>query len=85
MNTQYLKELLVFSEELNWTVAAEKLFTTRPTLVDHMRCLETELECKLIASGQRQPRPELTPAGRRFTRTAKELLGHWDATCNEYR
>ena len=84
MNTQYLKEFLVFAEELNWTVAAEKLFTTRPTLVDHMRCLETELECKLIASGQRQPRPELTPAGRRFTRTAKELLGHWDATCNEY-
>ena len=29
MNTQYLKEFLVFSEELNWTVAAEKLFTTR--------------------------------------------------------
>ena len=85
MNTQYLKEFLVFSEELNWTVAADKLFTTRPTLVDHMRCLEAELECKLIASSQRQPRPELTPAGRRFTRTAKELLDHGDSTRVEYR
>ena len=85
MNTQYLEEFLVFSEELNWTVAAEKLFTTRPTLVDHMRCLEAELECKLITSSQRQPRPELTPAGRRFTRTAKELIEHWDAARIEYR
>lgn len=85
MNTRYLEEFLVFAEELNWTVAADRLFTTRPTLADHVRALEAELECKLVLSGQGQARPALTPAGRRFTRTAKELLERWDAVRTEYR
>lgn len=81
MNTRYLEEFLVFSDLLNWTVAAERLYTTRPTLVDHMHALEAELECTLIVS--EQGRPALTPAGRRFTRTSKELLEQWDAARNE--
>ena len=83
MNTRFLEEYLVFSELLNWTVAAERLFTTRPTLTDHIRSLETELECQLVANAQ--GRPALTPAGRRFTRSAKEVLEHWRSTCKEYR
>lgn len=87
MNTCYLEEFLVLSDELNWTAAAQRLFTTRPTLVDHIRALEAELECKLVLSGQgqAQARPALTPAGRRFTRTAKELLERWDGVRSEYR
>ena len=83
MNTRQLEEYLAFSEELNWTVAAERLYTTRPTLVDHLRALEAELECKLIVSTS--GRPSLTPAGRRFTRTSKEMLESWEAVCGEYR
>ena len=83
MNTQHLQEYLVFSEELNWTTAARRLFTTRPTLVEHVRGLEQELSCKLVVS--RDGRLALTPAGRRFTRTAKELLEAWEAAQAEYR
>ncbi len=83
MNTRFLEEYLVFSELLNWTAAAERLFTTRPTLADHIHSLETELECQLVANAQ--GRPVLTPAGRRFARTAKEVLEHWQSACEEYR
>lgn len=84
MDTRYLREYLAFSEDLNWTVAAKRLFTTRPTLVDHIRALETELECQLVTS-TRQGRPQLTPAGRHFTRTAQELVEQWEAARQEYR
>ena len=83
LNTRHLEEYLVFSETLNWTVAAERLFTTRPTLVNHIRALEVELECQLVVSNQ--GKLALTPAGRRFTRTAKELSEQWAGACEEYR
>lgn len=82
LNTRFLEEFLVFSELLNWTVAAKQLYTTRPTLVEHMRSLESELGCKLVENIQ--GRPALTAAGRRFTRTAKETLENWDKVCKEY-
>ena len=83
MNTRYLEEYLAFSETLNWTTTAQRLFTTRPTLVDHVRCLETELECQLVTASQ--GRPMLTPAGRRFIRTAEQLVETWNAARTEYR
>ena len=83
MNTRYLEEYLLFAEELNWSTASEKLFITRPTLVDHLRALESELECKLVASDRKQV--ALTPAGKQFVQTARDLLGQWSAVCSEYR
>lgn len=83
MNTRQLEEFLAFSEGLNWTAAAERLYTTRPTLTDHLRALEAELECKLITSTK--GRPTLTPAGKRFARTAKEVLESWETVRSEYR
>lgn len=83
MNTRYLEEFLAFSELLNWTAAAKQLYTTRPTLVEHMRSLEAELGCPLVAS--EHGRPALTPAGRRFTRSAEETLEYWERVRGEYR
>ena len=45
VNTRFLEEFLVLSEELSYSSAAERLFTTRPTLTEHMRSLEAELSC----------------------------------------
>lgn len=84
MNTRYLEEFLALSKELNWTSTAERLFTTRPTLVDHIRALEAELECKLVVSSKRG-HPRLTPAGRRFTHTAQETIAQWESVRKEYR
>lgn len=83
MNTRHLEEFLLFAQELNWSTTAEKLFVTRPTLVDHIRCLEAELECKLVVSDQHQP--ALTPAGRRFVQTAHDLTSSWEHIRAEYR
>lgn len=64
-------------------MASEKLFVTRPTLVDHVRQLESELECKLVTSEHKQV--ALTPAGRQFAQTARELLATWEDVRQEYR
>jgi len=83
LNTRFLEEYLLFAEELNWSTASEKLFVTRPTLVDHVRQLETELECKLVSSDHKQL--ALTPAGRQFVQTARDLLRSWETVREEYR
>lgn len=83
MNTRYLKEFLVIAEELNFSAAAKRLYTTRPTLSEHLTELEDELGCKLVERGR--GKPALTPLGRRFLGTASELLKQWDGVVGEYR
>lgn len=56
MNTRYLKEFLVIAEELNFSAAAKRLYTTRPTLSEHLAELEDELGCKLVERGHGSPR-----------------------------
>lgn len=83
MNTRYLEEFLIIAEELNFSVAAKRLYTTRPTLSEHLTELEDELGCKLVERGR--GKPALTPPGRRFLNTASELLAQWDDIVGEYR
>ena len=83
VNTRYLKEFLVIAEELNFSAAAKRLYTTRPTLSEHLAELEDELGCKLVERGR--GKPALTPLGRRFLGTASDLLGQWDEVVGEYR
>lgn len=82
VNTRFLEEFLVIAEELNYSTAAERLFTTRPTLVEHLRSLEAELACKLVITQQR--RIALTPAGSRFVQTARSVLASWEEVRAEY-
>ena len=70
VNTRYLKEFLVIAEELNFSAAAKRLYTTRPTLSEHLAELEDELGCKLVERGH--GKPALTPLGRRFLGTASD-------------
>lgn len=83
MNTRHLQEFLVFSDVLSYTEAAERLFVTRPTLAGHIRALEEELGCKLVASDRRNV--WLTSEGRRFVQTARDTLAAWEDTCASYR
>ena len=83
MNTRHLQEYLTFSEVLNYTEAAQRLFVTRPTLVEHIRALEDELGCKLVASDRRHA--WLTAEGQRFVQTARDALASWERTCAQYR
>ena len=52
VNTRYLEEFLVIAEELNFSAAAKRLYTTRPTLSEHLAVLEDELGCKLVERGR---------------------------------
>lgn len=82
MNTRYLEEFLLFAKMLNYTVAAKKLYITRPTLSEHIAELEEELGCKLVTKNQ--GKALLTPAGKRFVQTATNLMEEWDEVCQEY-
>lgn len=81
LNTRYLQEYLVFADELNYSIAAQRLFISRPTLNDHLESLENELGCTLIAHGAK---PTLTPQGRKFVNTATKLLREWDDIVQEF-
>lgn len=81
MNTRFLEEYLVFAEELNYSIAAQRLFISRPTLNNHLEALEKELGCTLIVHGAR---PQLTPQGRKFVNTATKILNEWESTVQEF-
>lgn len=82
MDTRQLEEFLVLAQELNYSAAAKRLFITRPTLVEHIRSLEAELECKLVESDGKHI--ALASGGKRFVITAESLLKTWRETKDEY-
>lgn len=83
MDTQHLEEFLIFAEELNYTSAAKRSFITRPTLVEHMNELENMLGCRLVT--KEQGAIALTHLGKRFKKTASDLLSETNSIVEEYR
>lgn len=81
LNTRYLKEFLTFSREMNFSAAAKQLFITRPTLNEHIAELESELGCALVEKSK--GKAALTPAGKRFVKTAETFLASWAQTVDE--
>lgn len=79
MNTRYLKEFLVIAEELNFSAAAKRLYTTRPTLSEHLAELEDELGCKLVERGR--GKPALTPAWEAVPRHSLRFAGAMGRSC----
>ncbi len=70
-----LKQILCFvtvAEELNFTLAAQKLFVSQPGLSRHIQNLERELGLILFERDNKSV--TLTPAGLHFLSTARELL-----------
>ena len=72
MNRKQLQYVIELSEDLNFSVVAEKLGITQPALSKQILSLEKELDVKLF---DRSSIPlTLTPAGERFVADAKELI-----------
>lgn len=74
MNTDYLKEFVVFAGHLNFTTAAKALRMSQPTLSRHVSELERYYECDLV---DRTSSPlRLTHCGRTLLGQAPELIAH---------
>lgn len=82
MKIEYLNDFLVFSQTLNYSYAARKLYTTQPSLSNHVRALEKEFGVRLVTQGQN---PELTPAGKELVERGSELMGQYDAMVQAIR
>ena len=74
MKLEYLNDFLVFSQTMNYSKAARRLYTTQPSLSNHIRALEKEIGVRLVTEGLN---PQLTGAGR-------ELIGHASELLNQY-
>lgn len=82
MDMRQLREYLVFAEELNYSLAAKRLFVSRPALAAHLAELEDELNCQLI--NKHGGRASLTTAGRQFVDVAQRFTDEWDAIVDTY-
>ena len=83
MDLRQLREYLVFAEELNYSLAAKRLFVSRPSLAAHLAELEDELNCQLI--DKHGGHATLTGAGKQFVDTARRLVSDWEAVIETYR
>lgn len=71
MKMQHLREFILFSEYVNFTIAAKKLFISQPALSNHIATLERELGVSLVNRGEM---PSLTRVGRVFLNDAIALV-----------
>ncbi len=72
MDINYYMEFLVLTEVKNFSVAADMLFLSGPTLSRHIKGLETELGITLFDRNQHSV--ELTSAGREILPYAKQIV-----------
>lgn len=71
MSIRSLSYFLVAAEELNFTIAAQKLHITQQTLSSHIKRLEEQYGVVLF---ERRPRLRITPAGERMVHYASRII-----------
>ena len=76
LHTRKLRYFLVVAEELHFSRAAARVYLTQQALSRQIKELEEELGIQLFERTTR--RVELTPAGRAFHGSVRELLGSFD-------
>ena len=60
MNIDHLREFVTFSQYMNFSVAAKKLFLSQPALSSHIKALEKDLGAPLVDRAS----SSFTPANR---------------------
>ncbi len=83
MNISYYQEISVLAEQLNFSKAAESLFTTQSTLSKHVSAVEKEAGFKIFL--RTTSKVELTPAGRVFVAHIRKCLEYHDRAMCEGR
>jgi LysR family hca operon transcriptional activator len=76
MNLRYLRYFIAVAEEMNFTRAAERLYTVQPSLSRQIRCLEEIVGTALFYRDKHKL--ELTEAGRIFLEEARAMLRQVD-------
>lgn len=74
MNIRQLQFFVAIVEEGSLSKAALKVHVAQPSLSQHVRHLEAELNCKLLFRGPKGVEP--TEAGRTLLQHARVILGH---------
>jgi DNA-binding transcriptional LysR family regulator len=83
MELRHLRYFVAVAEELNFTRAAERLYTAQPSLSTQIRGLEEELGVQLLERDKK--RVYLTQAGRHFLDRARTILSSVQSTKDEIR
>lgn len=82
MDFKQLQSFVAVAKYKSFSVAAEKLFISQPTISTHIKLLEDELESRLII---RSPKHlELTPRGIEFYDCANSILNLRDGLLNRW-
>ncbi len=78
MTIHQLRCFIAVAEELNFSVAAERLFTTQPSITYQISALEKETGLHLFERTTR--RTKLTPAGNAFYQDIKHIPDYYEAS-----
>lgn len=82
MDFKQLQSFVAVAKYKSFSIAADKLFISQPTISTHIKLLEEELESKLII---RSPKYlELTPRGSEFYEFANNILNMQDDLLNRW-
>lgn len=79
MKLSYLKEFIVLSKYLNFSVAAKRLHMTQPGLSRHISGLENEVGVKLFDRDTHGVK--LTDKGEHFLRGVQKIIDDYDFLC----
>lgn len=71
MQIEQLRQFLVLSEELNYSIAAERLYISQPSLSKSIRAMEKELDTELFSRSTR--RVSLTESGKILQEYARTI------------
>ncbi|ALH95458.1 LysR substrate-binding domain-containing protein [Acinetobacter equi] len=83
MELRHLRYFIAVAEELNFTKAAQRMFTVQPSLSQQIKDLETEVGVQLLIRSNRKV--ELTPEGHAFLKQARLSLEYADKAVSDAR
>lgn len=81
MQLDHIKEYLVLSETLNFSLSAERLFISQSTLSRHVQAMEKELGFSLVATSSHGV--ELTKAGALAVPAFRKMLNEYERYVNQ--